>query len=125
MRLLSIECFTFVWCIHTLYILDSNNERGCKLIISFKSQQLEHFWTTGDDSAFDFVVKDEIRKILDLLDMSISVKDFSEFADFKVEEYELDHWAASITVNNVEPVGSITFKFYQENAHDVNYHLCN
>tara|TARA_B100002003_G_C13953217_1_gene462083 strand:+ start:179 stop:466 length:288 start_codon:yes stop_codon:yes gene_type:complete len=89
------------------------------LIQSFKSPVLEELWTTGDVTLLPSIYVYEVIDILDLLDASEKIADLELLGGFKIEEYEGDRWAVTVTVNNVEPVGSITCLFAAGDANDV------
>lgn len=89
------------------------------MIVSFKSSVLEQLWTTGDVTLLPFTYVYQVVEILDLLDASEKISDLALLGGFKIDEYKPDNWAVTVTVNNVEPIGSITCLFSNNNAHDV------
>lgn len=95
------------------------------MIISFKSTVLEQLWTSGDTSLLPSVYVHEVIDILDLLDASEKITDLELLGGFKLNEYKPDNWAVTVTVNNVEPVGSITCLFYKNDAHEVDLNQFN
>lgn len=89
------------------------------MIVSFKSPVLEQLWTTGDVTLLPSIYVYEVIDILDLMDASEKITDLELLGGFKIDEYKPDNWAVTVTVNNVEPIGSVTCLFSNNNAHDV------
>ncbi|WDD98293.1 hypothetical protein [Thalassomonas actiniarum] len=89
------------------------------MIINFNSSVLEKLWTTGDISLLPNAYVHEVVEILTIMDAAEKATDLALLGGFKIDEYAPDNWAVTITVNSVEPVGSITCYFTRGNAHDV------
>ena len=62
----------------------------------------------------------EVVDILNIMDAVEQATDFEFLGGFNIDEYSPDNWAVTITVNSVEPVGSVTCYFSSGNAYDVN-----
>ncbi|WP_440904383.1 hypothetical protein ACMZOO_16435 [Catenovulum sp. SX2] len=90
------------------------------MIVSFKSNVLERLWTTGDISLLPSIYVYEVIEVLDLLDSSTCITDLELLGGFKIDEYEPENWAVTITVNSVEPVGSVTCLYRHGDAYNVN-----
>ena len=90
------------------------------MIVSFKSEVLQELWTTGDVTLLPSTYVYDVIEILDLLDASESINDLDLLGGFKIEEYKIDNWSVTVTVNSVEPIGSVTCYYKQGNAYDVN-----
>jgi hypothetical protein len=92
------------------------------LIVNFKSEVLACLWTTGDISVLPSTYVYDIIEILDLLDASETILDIEKIGeDFKIEEYKPLHWAVTVTVNNIEYIGSVTCYFHQNKMFDVDF----
>ena len=89
------------------------------MIVSFKSSVLQTLWTTGDNTLLPSTYVYEVAEILDLLDASEEITDLVLLGGFKIDEYEPKNWAVTVTVNNIEPIGSVTCLFSNRNAYDV------
>ena len=89
------------------------------MIVNFKSILLEKLWTTGDLGLLPLVYVYQVIEILDLLDSAEKITDLELLGGFKIDEYQAEHWAVTVTVNSVEAIGSITCFYKQSNAYDV------
>tara|TARA_R110001592_G_scaffold10447_2_gene54148 strand:- start:4712 stop:4999 length:288 start_codon:yes stop_codon:yes gene_type:complete len=89
------------------------------LIINFKSNVLKELWTTGDVTLLPSAYVYDVIEILDLLDASESITDLELLGGFKTDEYQPSNWAVTVTVNSVEPIGSVTCYYKQSKAYDV------
>ena len=89
------------------------------MTVSFKSSVLEQLWTTGDVTLLPSLYVYQVVDILDLIDASERITDLELLGGFTINEYKAKHWAVTVTVNNVEPIGSITCYFSNGKAHDV------
>tara|TARA_R110002167_G_scaffold366451_1_gene597532 strand:+ start:16101 stop:16388 length:288 start_codon:yes stop_codon:yes gene_type:complete len=89
------------------------------VIVSFKSSVLEQLWIEGDVTLLPSTYTYEVIDILTILDASERITDVELLGGFNIDEYKTNNWAVTVTVNNVEPVGSITCLFSNGNAHDV------
>ncbi len=89
------------------------------MIVSFHSKVLEKLWVTGDVSLLPPIYVYEVIEILDLLDSAERITDLGLLGGFQVVEYKPLNWTVTITVNSVEPIGSITCYYEQNRAHDV------
>lgn len=89
------------------------------MIVSFKSSVLEQLWIEGDVTLLPSTYTYEVIDILTILDASERITDVELLGGFNIDEYKTNNWAVTVTVNNVEPVGSITCLFSNGNAHDV------
>lgn len=90
------------------------------MIVSFESNILERLWVTGNVTLLPSAYVYEVIEVLDLLDASEQITDLELLGGFKISRVKPDFWAVTITVNNIEPVGSITCIFSNNNAYDVN-----
>lgn len=89
------------------------------MIVNFKSAILEQLWTTGDMTLLPNTYAYEVAEILTLLHAACSIIDLELLGGFTFDQAKPNDWAVTITVNNVEPIGSITCRFINGNAHDV------
>jgi plasmid maintenance system killer protein len=89
------------------------------LIVSFKSKVLKELWLTGDTGLLPSTYVYDVIEILDLLDASESITDLELLGGFKIDEYQPSNWAVTVTVNSVEPIGSVTCYYKQSKAYDV------
>lgn len=89
------------------------------MIVSFKSKILHELWTTGDIALLPSAYVYDVIEILDLLDASESITDLELLGGFKIDEYQPSNWSVTVTVNSVEPVGSVTCYYKQSKAYDV------
>lgn len=89
------------------------------MIVNFTSTRLEQLWVEGDVTLLPHIYVYEVVEILTFLDAAEKVTDVELLGGFKIDEYKPDHWAVTITVNNVEPIGSITCLYSNGNAHHV------
>lgn len=89
------------------------------MIVNFKSQVLELLWTQGDITILPNTYVYEVIDILTFLDAAEQITDIELLGGFKIDEYQPNNWAVTITVNNVEPIGSITCLYHNGKAHDV------
>ena len=95
------------------------------MIVSFKSSVLEALWCSGELSVLPTMYVYQVVEILDLMDSSEKISDLSLLGGFKIEEYEPHTWAVTVTVNNIEPIGSVTCVFKNNDAHDVDFNEFN
>lgn len=95
------------------------------MIVSFKSKLLKKLWQTGDISLLPNLYVYQVVEILDFLDDAKSVHDLLKIGEFQVQEYQPTQWALTVTVNNVEPIGSVVCHFYNGNAHEVDLNVYN
>lgn len=89
------------------------------MIVNFKSIVLEQLWVDGDVTLLPNTYVYEVIDILTMLDASEKITDVELLGGFKIDEYKVDNWSVTVTVNNVEPIGSITCLYSNGNAHDV------
>lgn len=80
---------------------------------------------TGDVTLLPSTYVYEVIEILDLLDASERITDLVLLGGFKVDEYKPDNWAVTVTVNTVEPIGSVTCFYFDSNAHHVDFNEYN
>jgi hypothetical protein len=64
----------------------------------------------------------EVADILGDLDNAEDITDL-ELLGYAIIEYAPETWAVQITVNNVEPAGSVTCLYIESNAHDVDLRI--
>ncbi|WP_395345040.1 hypothetical protein PN836_009525 [Ningiella sp. W23] len=64
----------------------------------------------------------EVISILDFLDASERISDLELLGGFKIEQFASDYWSVTVTVNGVEPIGSVTCLYKSGNALDVDLH---
>lgn len=96
------------------------------MIVNFKSEKLEALWTEGDLTLYPNTYVYELVEVLTYLNSAIEATDLilllrNRLGGFKVEEYLPENWSVTITVNNVEPIGSITCLFRTNEAHNVDF----
>lgn len=90
------------------------------MIVNFKSSVLEQLWVGGDVTLLPTTYVYEVIEILTILDASEKITDVELLGGFKIDNHiKPNNWAVTITVNNVEPIGSITCLYSDGNAHDV------
>jgi hypothetical protein len=89
------------------------------LILSFASQVLQKIWTTGDVTLLPNTYVYDVIEIMNLLDVSQVITDLEIIGGYQLQEYKTDSWSVTITMNSIEPIGSITCFFSNGNAHDV------
>ncbi|WP_299082485.1 hypothetical protein [uncultured Paraglaciecola sp.] len=89
------------------------------MIVSFKSKKLETLWMTGDLTLLPSTYAWEVAEILDLLNAVTVVKDLELLGGFILDEYKPNQWAVTVTVNNVEPIGSVTCHYFDGRASEV------
>ncbi len=89
------------------------------LIVTFKSNVLKELWTSGDVTLLPSTYVYDVIEILDLLDASETITDLELLGGFKIDEYQPSNWAVTVTVNSVEPIGSVTCYYKQSKAYDV------
>ena len=89
------------------------------MILSFKSEALKALWTTGDVTLLPPTYVYDVIEILDLLDSAEAITDIELLGGFKIAEYKPENWSVTVTVNSVEPIGSITCFYKQSKAYDV------
>lgn len=90
------------------------------MIVNFKSTKLELLWTTGDVSLLPQSLVYEVIDILDELDDAVCKADLENLGAYQFDKLsQPDAWAVTYTVNNVEPVGSITCVFKLGDIFDV------
>jgi plasmid maintenance system killer protein len=89
------------------------------VIVNFKSTVLEQLWVEGDVTLLPSTYVYEVIEILTILDASEKITDVELLGGFKIDEYKSNNWAVTVTVNNVEPIGSVTCLYSNGNAHDV------
>lgn len=93
------------------------------MIRSFKSNKLRIFFEQGDSSAIEFegFALIEVADILfDLNDLNFSFEDFQKV--WHVHFYD-SFYSVSVTVNGVEPCGSISFNFKNSEIFEVDYYV--
>lgn len=100
-------------------ILNASQHWRFKVIISFKSPVLEQLWTTGDTTLLPNSYVYQVIEILTLLNAAWSITDLEFLGGFLIDENQPNDWAVTVTVNNVEPIGSITCHFYNSNIHNI------
>jgi hypothetical protein len=89
------------------------------LIVNFKSNTLKELWTASDETLQLPADVYDIIEILGLLDASEDITDLVLLGGFNIEEYQPSHWAVTVTVNNIKPIGSVTCYYRQGKAYDV------
>ena len=89
------------------------------MIKSFKSEVLQDLWMTGDTSLLSGLYVFQVVDILDLLDDVFQIEDLEQLGGFQVIEYLPGHWSVTVTVNNIESIGSVTCRYHKGNAYDV------
>ena len=89
------------------------------MINSFKSKVLQQLWQSGDVTLLPNTYVYQVIEILDDLDDATSVKDLELLGGFEISQSTPGYWAVTVTVNNVEPIGSVTCLFSNGNAYDV------
>jgi len=89
------------------------------LIVSFKSDLLKELWTTGDVTLLPSTYVYDVIEILDLLDASQTITDLELLGGFKIDEYMPSNWSVTVTVNSIEPIGSVTCYYTKSKAFDV------
>ena len=89
------------------------------LIVSFKSSVLQEFFESGDVTLLPSAYVYEVAEVLEYLDAAIQITDLELLGGFTIYEYQPDNWSVTVTVNSVEPVGSVTCMFMNSNAYDV------
>lgn len=93
------------------------------MIRSFKSNKLRIFFEEGDSSAIEFegLALIEVADILfDLNDLNFSFEDFQRV--WHVRFYG-SFYSVSVTVNGVEPCGSICFNYQDADVFEVDYYV--
>lgn len=91
------------------------------MIVNFKSKKLENLWTGGDVTLYPNTYVYELVEVLTYLNAAVEATDLELLGGFKIEEYLPGNWSVTITVNNVEPIGSITCLFRTNEAHNVDF----
>ena len=89
------------------------------MIKNFKSNLLKDMWITGNTSLLPVTYSYEVADILTWIDSAEAIEDIELLGGFQVVEYQPSIHAVTITVNNVEPIGSVTFLYEDSNAYDV------
>ncbi|QCZ95546.1 hypothetical protein [Salinimonas iocasae] len=89
------------------------------MIVSFKSSVLQEFFESGDVTLLPSAYVYEVAEVLEYLDAAIQITDLELLGGFTIYEYQPDNWSVTVTVNSVEPVGSVTCMFMNSNAYDV------
>ncbi len=89
------------------------------MIVNFKSNVLEQLWVEGDVTLLPNTYVFEVIEILTILNASEAITDVELLGGFTINEYKANNWAVTVTVNNVEPIGSVTCLYSDGNAHDV------
>lgn len=89
------------------------------MIQSFKSTVLQQLWQSGDVTLLPNTYVYQVVEILDDLDDAASVTDLELLGGFEISQSTPGYWAVTVTVNNVEPIGSVTCLFSNGNAYDV------
>mgnify|MGYP000650091198 CR=1 FL=1 len=89
------------------------------MIVNFKSTVLEKLWVEGDVTLLPTTYIYEVIEILTILDASEKITDVELLGGFKIDEYKTNNWAVTVTVNNVEPIGSVTCLYSDGSAYDV------
>ena len=89
------------------------------MINSFKSKVLQQLWQSGDVTLLPNTYVYQVVEILDDLDDAASVKDLELLGGFEISQSTPGFWAVTVTVNNVEPIGSVTCLFSKGNVYDV------
>ncbi|WP_333607172.1 hypothetical protein [Arsukibacterium sp.] len=89
------------------------------MIQSFKSAVLQQLWLSGDVTLLPNTYVYQVIAILDDLDDAASVKDFELLGGFEFSLHSPGYWAVTVTVNNVEPIGSVTCYFTAGQVYDV------
>lgn len=90
------------------------------MIAGFKAIVLERLWIAGDMTLLSSLYVYEVTEILTLLDAAYSICDLALLGGFTISEYGPNDWAVTVTVNKVEPIGSVTCHFVNGNAYDIN-----
>ena len=93
------------------------------MIVSFKSAVLERLWVEGDITLLPSTYVYDVIEILTLLDSSERITDVELLGGFKIDEYKPSNWA--VTVNSVEPIGSVVCLYHSGNVHDVDLNTYN
>ena len=91
------------------------------MIVSFKSETLEKLWVTGDMSLYSSLYVYELVDILTLIDATAQPNDLALLLNANVMLYLPANWSVAVTVNCLEPIGSITFHFSKNNAKNVDF----
>lgn len=89
------------------------------MIQSFKSTVLQQLWQSGDITLLPNTYVYQVVEILDYLDDAASVKDLELLGGFEISQHTPGYWTITVTVNNVEPIGSVTCLFSNANVYDV------
>jgi hypothetical protein len=80
---------------------------------------LQALWSTGDVTLLPSTYAYQVIDVLNFLDASEQISDLELLGSFTMSEYAPLKWAVTITVNNIEPIGSVTCLFSNGNAHQV------
>jgi len=95
------------------------------VIVNFKSTVLEQLWVEGDVTLLPTTYVYEVIDILTILDASERITDVELLGGFKINEYKPNNWSVTVTVNNVEPIGSVTCLYSDGSAYDVDLNKYN
>ena len=76
-------------------------------------------WEQGDISVLPLVYNYQVRDILFDLDAAQVSTDLEDIGAVRYHPDYEDCWAVTVTVNNVEPCGSVTCEFWQGDCYNV------
>lgn len=87
------------------------------MIVSFSCEKLARLWATGDVSLFSPLYVYELIDILTFIDATAQPKDLALLLNASIRQYLLGNWSIAVTVNRLEPIGSVTFQFCCQKKH--------
>jgi len=91
------------------------------VIVSFKCEKLEKLWITGDASLYSSLYVYELIDILTFVDATVHPNDLAHLLNANVMEYLPRNWSVVVTVNCLEPIGSVSFNFARKHANNVDF----
>lgn len=91
------------------------------MIVSFKCGKLEKLWVTGDVSLYPSLYVYELVDILSFVDATAHPNDLALLLNANVMEYLPRNWSVVVTVNSLEPIGSVSFHFSKKHAKNVDF----
>lgn len=91
------------------------------MIVSFKCEKLERLWTTGDVSLYSSLYVYELIDILTFVDATAHPNDLALLLNATVMEYLPRNWSVVVTVNRLEPAGSVNFQFTRKHANNLDF----
>lgn len=90
------------------------------MIVNFKSTLLEQLWVDDDLTLLPSTYVYKVVEILTILDGSEKITDVELLGGFKIDNHiKPNKSAVTVTVNNVEPIGSVTCLYCDGSAYDV------